>query len=78
MFVVFSLVGWKVDMVDKQIWFVVPLVCALAGGALLLVWQQVRQPLLRTGGRLAIVALTGWLTYSAGALWFYRIFIKRH
>ena len=77
-FVVFGFIGWKVDMVDKQIWFVVPLVCALAGGALLLVWQQIRQPLLRTGGRLAIVALTGWLTYSAGALWFYRIFIKRH
>jgi hypothetical protein len=77
-FVVFGAAQWKVDMVDKQVWFVVPLVCALAGVALLFGWEKLKRPALRYGSQFAIVALTGWLSYSTVTLWIYRIFFKRH
>jgi len=77
-FVVFGLLQWKVDMVDKQVWFTVPLISVLASLLLLFIWQKLKQPVLFYGGRLAIVALTGWLTYSTVSLWIYRIFFKRH
>ena len=77
-FVIFGLAQWKVDMVDKQVWFTVPLICALAGVALRYLWQKLQPPTLRYAGQLALVALTGWLTYSTISLWIYRLFFKRH
>jgi hypothetical protein len=77
-FVLFSLVGWKVDMVDKQVWFIVPLVCALAGMALVRAWRAAEWPLMQYGARLAVTALTAWLVYASAGLWIYRIFVKRH
>jgi hypothetical protein len=85
-FALFSLAGWKIDMVDKQVWFIVPLACVLGGQVLVLAWEQARPTgrrmdmptIVRYGARLAVGAATGWLAYSAGTLWLYRIFIKGH
>lgn len=77
-FAVFGIAQWKVDMVDKQVWFTVPLICALASVALRFIWEKLRQPVLSYGGRIAVITLTGWLTYSTVTLWIYRIFFKRH
>jgi hypothetical protein len=76
--VLFSVAGWKVDMVDKQVWFIVPLVCALGGMALVRAWRYAERPVMQYGARLAITGLTAWLVYASATLWIYRIFIKRH
>jgi hypothetical protein len=77
---------WKVDMVDKHVWFTIPLIAALAGTAMVNLWQGI-PALVRNGkntvvaqwaGRLAVAVLVGWLSYSAMSLWIYRIFFKRH
>ena len=76
-FLLFGLAQWKVDMVDKQVWFVVPLaVCYAAVGATW-AWQRFKMPVLFYGARLVIAGLILWTTYSAAALWFDRVFIKR-
>lgn len=76
-FGLFGLAQWKVDMVDKQVWFVVPLAVCLAATGAVWAWQRFRTPLLFYGVRLAIAGLVLWTTYSAAALWFERVFVKR-
>lgn len=77
-FVFFGLVGWKMDMVDKQVWFVVPLAEVLSGVALVFLWQKLRAPALRYAGRLVVAGCIFWLTYSSITLWIYRLAFKRH
>jgi hypothetical protein len=76
-FFLFGLAQWKVDMVDKQVWFVVPLAAALAGVGAVWLWQRFKTPALLYGTRLVIAGLVLWTTYSALTLWFDRVFIKR-
>jgi hypothetical protein len=76
-FVLFSLAQWKVDMVDKQVWFVLPLAVILAGAGLVWLWQRYKEPVLFWSSRIAVTALVAWTTYSALALWIERVFIKR-
>ncbi len=78
LFVLFGVAQWKVDMVDKQVWFTLPLIVCLAGVAFVYLWDKLKTPTLLYGGRLLVLALTGWLTYSSITLWIYRIFFKRH
>jgi hypothetical protein len=77
-FVLFGFVGWKVDMVDKQVWFIMPLTIVLAGVGGLFLWQKLSKPTLRYAGRGLVLACTLWLTYSAASLWIYRLVFKRH
>jgi hypothetical protein len=76
-FMFFGLAQWKVDMVDKQVWFVLPLVAALAGVGAVWTWQRFKTPALYYGTRLIITGLILRTTYSALTLWFDRVFIKR-
>ncbi len=76
-FVVFSLAQWKIDMVDKQVWFVLPLAVSLAGVAAFWAWQQFKLPALPITGRMVVAGLVLWTGYSAASLWFERIFITR-
>ena len=76
-FILFSLAQWKVDMVDKQVWFVLPLAVVLAGVGLVWLWQRYKDPVLFWSSRIAITALIAWTTYAALALWIERVFIKR-
>ena len=76
-FLLFGLAQWKVDMVDKQVWFVVPLAVCLAAVGATWAWQRFKTPALFYGARLVIAGLILWTTYSAATLWFYRVFIKR-
>lgn len=77
-FVIFGFVGWKMDMVDKQVWFVVPISVVLSGVALVFLWQKLREPILRYGGRAVVAGCVFWLTYSSVTLWIYRLAFKRH
>jgi hypothetical protein len=76
-FMLFGLAQWKVDMVNKQVWFVIPLAVIYAGVGLVWLWQRYKTPTMLYGSRLAIAALVGWTLYGALALWIYRVFIKR-
>lgn len=76
-FMLFGLAQWKVDMVNKQVWFVLPLVVILAGVGLSWLWQRYKTPALMLATRTAISALVLWTFYGAMALWIYRVFIKR-
>lgn len=76
-FILFGLAQWKVDMVDKQVWFVVPLAVCLAAVGATWAWQRFKTPALYYGTRLVIAGLILWTTYSAMILWFDRVFIKR-
>ena len=76
-FMLFGLAQWKVDMVDKQVWFVVPLAVCLAAVGATWAWQRFKTPALYYGTRLVITGLILWTTYSALTLWFDRVFIKR-
>ncbi len=76
-FLLFGFAQWKVDMVDKQVWFVVPLAVCLAAVGAAWAWQRFKTPALFYGARLVIAGLILWTTYSAAALWFDRVFIKR-
>ncbi len=77
-FVFFGLVGWKIDMVDKQVWFVLPLAIVLASVAIVWCWQKLHGPILKYAGRALVVSCTLWLTYSSVSLWIYRLAFKRH
>ena len=77
-FIFFGLVGWKIDMVDKQVWFVLPLAIVLASVAVVWCWQKLRGPVLKYAGRALVVSCTLWLTYSSVSLWIYRLAFKRH
>jgi hypothetical protein len=77
-FVLFGFVGWKVDMVDKQVWFIMPLTIVLAGVGGLFLWQKLSRPTLSYAGRVLVLACALWLTYSAASLWIYRLVFKRH
>jgi hypothetical protein len=76
-FLLFGLAQWKVDMVDKQVWFVVPLAVCLAAVGATWAWQRFKTPVLFYGARLVIAGLILWTTYLAATLWFDRVFIKR-
>lgn len=76
-FMLFGVAQWKVDMVDKQVWFVLPLAVALSGVALGWLWQRYKTPALLFAGRATVIALVTWTTYSALFLWMERVFIKR-
>ncbi|HEX2910518.1 MAG TPA: hypothetical protein VH186_06885 [Chloroflexia bacterium] len=76
-FVFFGLAQWKVDMVDKQVWLVVPLASALAGVGICWAWQRYQAPALQLALRALISLLVTWTVYSALTLWIYRVFIKR-
>ncbi len=76
-FLFFGLAQWKVDMVNKQVWFVLPYACVLTGLGLVWLWQRYRTPATLWASRLAVAGLILWTTYSASALWLERVFIKR-
>jgi hypothetical protein len=76
-FLLFGFAQWKVDMVDKQVWFVVPLAACLSAVGSTWAWQRFKTPVLFYGARLVIAGLVLWTTYAAAALWFDRVFIKR-
>jgi hypothetical protein len=76
-FLLFGFAQWKVDMVDKQVWFVVPLAVCLAAVGATWAWRRFKTPVLFYGARLVIAGLILWTTYSAATLWFDRVFIKR-
>ncbi len=76
-FLLFGLAQWKVDMVDKQVWFVVPMAVCLAAVGAVWAWQRFKTPVLLYGTRLAIAGMVLWTTYSALTLWYDRVFITR-
>ena len=76
-FWLFGLAQWKVDMVDKQVWFVLPLAVCLAGVVLNWAWQTFKTPTGLLIGRAFVTGLVLWTTYSAATLWLDRVFIKR-
>lgn len=77
-FIFFGFVGWKVDMVDKQVWFVIPLALVLAGAGISCLWRNWSQPILNYAARVIVVGCILWLTYSSLSLWIYRLAFKRH
>ncbi len=76
-FMLFGLAQWKVDMVNKQVWFVLPLAVVLAGLGLDWFWQRYKTPALLWVSRAVVAALVAWTTYAALALWIERVFVKR-
>ena len=76
-FGLFGLAQWKVDMVDKQVWFVLPLAVSLAGVGFVWAWQTYQRPALALASRAIVSGLVLWTTYSAASLWLERVFIKR-
>ncbi len=76
-FALFSLAQWKVDMVNKQVWFMLPLAVILAAVGLDWLLRRFQTPARIWVSRVAITALIFWTTYSALALWVERVFIKR-
>ena len=76
-FGLFGLAQWKVDMVDKQVWFVLPLAVSLAGVGSVWAWQTYQRPALALASRAIVSGLVLWTTYSAASLWLERVFIKR-
>lgn len=74
-FALFFLTGTRIDMVDKEIWFIVPAIAICAGIAcdtLLRRWNPARLTTAATGLYLA------HLTWVGLALWYVRIMISRH
>lgn len=76
-FLLFSFAQWKVDMVNKQVWFVLPLVACLAAYGLSTLWERYKTPAGLIFTRLAVASLVLWTIYGASALWLERVFIKR-
>jgi hypothetical protein len=85
-FFLWGIAQWKVDMVDKHVWFIVPLVVTLAGPVVLFLWEKAGSlahnvsstAVYRWAGRLTVSLIFVWISYSAISLWIYRIFFKRH
>lgn len=63
----FFLVGFRVDMVDKEIWYVLPAVALCAGAALARFWA--RGPAGRSLGVLFLL----FLAFAALFVWFFRL-----
>jgi len=85
-FAFWALVQWKVDMVNKHVWFVLPLAAALAGIAVVFIWEKLptlaksaqQTAIWQWGGKVVVSLIVLWISYSALSLWIYRIFFKRH
>jgi hypothetical protein len=77
-FLFWGVAQWKIDMVDKHVWFITPLLVGLSGWAIVQLWEKLQPPVARYSIRVIIVGTTLWLTYAAIAMWIYRIFFKRH
>jgi hypothetical protein len=71
-FVLFTLVGYKVDMVLKQVWFVLPAMALGAGAALNAIWDR------GLAGKVATTAFCVFLPWTAMVLWVTRIVISHH
>lgn len=63
----FFLIGFRVDLVDKEIWFALPAIALCAGAALECFWR--RGP----AGRALGVGLLCFLVFAALYLWFFRL-----
>lgn len=91
----FFIAGSRIDMVDKELWFTLPIIAVCAGVACdaLLGWwgqyvtpwaarrwsQDSRLTRMTTGLSAALVALyLVHLTWTALALWYFRIMVTRH
>ncbi len=70
--VLFGLVGYKVDMVLKHVWFTVPLLAALSGPVLWNLGRRERAGLLLASGVLV------YLTWASISLWTWRIWEASH
>jgi hypothetical protein len=77
-FIFWGAAQWKIDMVDKHVWFITPLLVVMAGWAIIQLWENRQPPIARYTVQIIIIGTTLWLTYSAIAMWIYRIFFKRH
>ncbi|NWJ46797.1 MAG: hypothetical protein HXX08_13050 [Chloroflexi bacterium] len=84
-YLLWSIAQWKIDMVDKQVWFIAPLALALSGQVIVSIWSNL-ETIVRIGnqtvwklvGKITVSALIIWMSYSAFSLWIYRIFFARH
>lgn len=77
-FLFWGVAQWKIDMVDKHVWFITPLLVVMAGWAIGQLWEKLQPPVARYSVQIIIIGTTLWLTYAAMAMWIYRIFFKRH
>jgi hypothetical protein len=74
-FGLFFLAGTRIDMVDKEMWFVLPALAICAGVACDTILR--RLPRFRLGSA-AVALYLGYLTWAAAALWLFRIMVVRH
>ncbi len=70
--VLFGVVGFKVDMVLKHVWFTVPLMACLAGPGLLAVGRR------GLAGLTLSVAFLSFLAWASSTLWTWRIWVASH
>ncbi|HEU5327227.1 MAG TPA: hypothetical protein VFU78_03985, partial [Thermomicrobiales bacterium] len=74
-FGLFFLAGTRIDMVDKEMWFVLPALAICAGIACDTLLR--RLPRYRLGPA-AVSLYLGHLTWAAAVLWLFRIMVVRH
>ncbi|MEI7556726.1 hypothetical protein [Candidatus Chlorohelix sp.] len=84
-YLLWSIAQWKIDMVDKQVWFIAPLALALSGQVIVTIWSNLgaiarfsNSAVWKLAGKLLVSFVVIWMSYSAFSLWIYRIFFARH
>lgn len=78
---VFFAIGLRIDMVDKEVWFILPALAICAGVACDAVLTRLRQGRGVAGawaGRVAVALYLAHLTWGGLTVWLYRIVSVRH